>query len=147
MNLTIQRTSHGAACTEGKMQLDRLLLYTMELPWVALEGFPGGAPDKSCVPAGVYALECHDTAKHPRTFALVNRDLFVIHEPDPTLPNARVACLLHSANYPEELEGCIALGLSQQYCFVGSSGAAMGQFRQLVPWQNGEHTLTIIDPL
>lgn len=146
MDLELQRTSYGAACTEGKMQLGAILLYSMELPWTPEEGFPGGHPDTSCVPSGMYALKLHDTPKHPKTFALVNRDLGVIHEPDPSFPNARTACLIHVANYPEDLEGCIGLGLSQQYCFIGASAAAMAHFRAAVPWEAG-HTLTIIDPI
>ena len=60
--------------------------------------------------------------------------------------NARVACLIHVfANYPEDLEGCIGLGLSQQYCFIGASAAALSQFKEVVPWIDG-HTLTILDP-
>jgi Family of unknown function (DUF5675) len=145
MNITLQRTARNSECTEGKMQLERVLLYTLELPWIADPGFPGGEPDKSCVPPGVYVLEMHNSVKHPKTFALVNRDLGVIHEPDPTFPNARVACLIHVANYPEDLEGCIGLGLSQQYCFIGASAAALLQFKSAVPWESG-HTLEIIDP-
>lgn len=145
MDITLQRTSYGAACTEGKLILDGQTLYSLELPWIPDAGFPGGEPDKSCVPPGVYQLELHNTAKHPKAFALVNRDLGVIHEPDPEFPNARVACLIHVANYPKDLEGCIGLGLSQGPCFVGSSALALAQFKNAVPWVAG-HSLTIIDP-
>jgi hypothetical protein len=145
MNITLQRTLKTSQCTEGKLSLDSTVLYSMELPWVPEEGFPGGRPDKSCVPAGEYQLELHDTPKHPKTFALVNPSLGVIHEYNSMFPNYRTACLIHVANYPDELEGCIGLGKSQQYCFIGESNAAIAEFKEAIPWTEG-HTLTIIDP-
>ena len=145
MNLTLQRTSHSAQCTEGTISLPNAVLYSLELPWISEEGFPGGWPDRSCVPAGEYALALHNTQKHPKTFALVNRDLGVIHEPDASFPNARVACLIHVANTVEDLEGCIGIGVSHGACYVSSSGIAFSYLRTALPWVTG-HTLNIIDP-
>jgi hypothetical protein len=144
MNLTLQRLV-SVGCTSGRLSGDAVLLHTLELPWVPEDGFPGGLPDKSCVPAGVYDLVLHDTPKHPRSFALVNPDLGVIHEPDPAFPNARVGCLIHIANVTAELEGCIGVGLSAVGCTLYSSAEAYAQFQAAVPWVTG-HTLTIIDP-
>jgi hypothetical protein len=141
VNLTLQRTSENATCTQGVLTADALTLYTLELPWVP-DAYPGGTPNESCVPAGVYQLVLHDTPKHPQSFALVNPDLGVIHEPDPAYPNARVACLIHIANVTAELEGCIGVGLSAVGCTLYSSAEAYAQFQAAVPWVTG-HTLTI----
>src|SRR5580693_3187092 len=91
LQITLQRTLENEVCTQGILTADSLTLYTLELPWAPEEGYPGGMPDKSCVPAGVYELVLHDTPAHPKAFALVNSDLGVIHEPDPMFPNARTA--------------------------------------------------------
>lgn len=146
MNITLQRTLHSAQCTEGVIELDSAVLYSLELPWVPDDGFPGGMPGRSCVPAGFYDLAMHDTSKHPKTFALVNRSLGVIHERDPTFPNARTACLIHVANTVDDLEGCIGIGISHGPCYISSSGIAFSFLRKELPWVAG-HTLTIIDPL
>ena len=74
MNIDLQRTDYGPACTEGKMQPGAMLLYTLELPWVPEDGYPGGHPDTSCV--SIRHL-CAGAPRHgkapPKTFALVNR--------------------------------------------------------------------------
>jgi Family of unknown function (DUF5675) len=146
MNLTLQRISQSTECTLGVITLEDTRLYTLELPWVPEVGFPGGEPDRSCVPAGLYELALHDTAAHPKTFALVNISLGVIHEPDSAFPNARTACLLHVANRTSDLEGCIGLGTSANECTIGNSQYAFAEFKAAVPWVAG-HTLMIIDPL
>jgi len=144
MDLELQRISSGPDCTQGVIVLpDSTVLYTLELPWVPEDGFPGGAPDRSCVPAGKYDLALHDTPKHPKSFALVNRDLGVIHEPDPTFPNARVACLIHVANYVSQLEGCIGVGLAYSHCEISSSAAALALLNKFLPWVAG-NTVNIV---
>lgn len=147
MNLTLIRTSRTPECTQGALELPgEFTLQTLELSWVPDPAFPGGEPDVSCVPAGVYELALHDTPKHPQCFALVNPELGVIHEPDPAYPNARVACLLHVANYVSQLEGCIGVGMSAEQCVISQSILALSQLKANVPWAQG-HTLTITEAL
>ena len=75
-------------------------------------------PNKSCIPLGTYELVPHDTAAHPNTWALVNPDLGVTHEPG-DLPSVgcqyphRFACLIHPANFANQLQGCFAPGMSR----------------------------------
>lgn len=145
MNLTLQRTLQTIDCTTGTIDIGGARLFTLELPWLDATGFPGGDPQKSCVPAGVYDLVLHNTPKHPKTFALVNRELWVIHEPDASMPNARVACLIHVANFVRELLGCIGIGTLMDACYVGNSQLAMHELNAAVPWVPG-HTLTILGP-
>jgi hypothetical protein len=145
MDLILQRTSQSIDCTMGTLALPNSLLYTLELPWLFEPDFPGGAPSRSCVPPGVFQLVLHDTPKHPQSFALVNADLGVIHEPDPAFPNARVACLIHIANFIRDLLGCIGVGTSTGHCSVLNSRIAYDEFKAAVPWIAG-HTLTILNP-
>jgi hypothetical protein len=87
-------------------------------------------------------LVLHDTPKHPKSFALVNPNLGVIHEPDITYPHARVACLIHRANYLRDLEGCIGVGMAATDCMLSASRLAFDHFNAQVPWVEG-HTLEI----
>lgn len=144
MNLTLVRVSQNRECTQGTLLLPRgEILHTLELPWIPAVT-PGGMHDHSCVPLGTYQLAPHNTPKHPQSFALVNPELGVIHEPDPQYPAARVACLIHVANYPVELLGCIGVGLSCGVGMLNASRAALAEFKDQVPWETG-HTLEIVD--
>jgi hypothetical protein len=145
VDLTLQRISQSPDCTMGMILLPNSELYTLELPWVYEANFPGGAPDRSCVRPGIYQLALHDTPHHPKSFALVNRALGVIHEPDPTFPNARVACLIHIGNFLKDLKGCLCVGTAAGECCVMNSAVAYGEFTAAVPWVEG-HTLTIWNP-
>jgi hypothetical protein len=147
LHLILARASLGLySCTRGQLPLpDEQILYTLELAWVPDAMSPGGAHSTSCVPPGLYSLVRHNTAKHPRSFALVNAALGVIHEPDPAYPNARTACLLHIANEVNDLEGCIGMGMSASGCWLSSSAVALGKFNTQVPWVEG-HTLEIVAP-
>lgn len=143
MNLILNRTSCTPAGTQGTLTLPNgITLQTLELPWIPDPLFPGGMQDESCVPPGVYQLALHDTQRHPRTWALVNPALGVIHEPDATFPHARVACLIHVANYVSQLEGCIGVGMSAGQCVVSDSAMAFAHLLAQVPWTPG-HTLDI----
>lgn len=127
----------------GLLSFADTTLQTLELPWVFSPDHPGGEPDKSCVPLGVYDLALHNTVKHPKSFALVNPNLGVIHEPDSDYPNARTACLLHVANTVSDLAGCIGLGLAGHNCYISSSVLACKEFYLAVPWLEG-HTLEVV---
>lgn len=149
-HLLLQREKNEGsdACTPGKLLLptNGVQLFSLELPWVFDAAHPGGHPNVSCVPPGVFDLVLHDTFKHPKSFALVNPALGVIHEPDAAYPTARVACLLHIANEISELEGCIGLGMTRPGpCSIGSSRIALEIFNRQVPWVTG-HTLEIRVP-
>lgn len=137
MNIRLQRLSQTDQCTMGLLSFGDTTLQTLELPWIFNPNYPGGEPNKSCVPKGIYDLALHNTVKHPKSFALVNPTLGVIHEPDPDFPNARTACLLHVANTPKDLEGCIGLGLSGHDCYISSSVLACKEFYGAVPWVQG----------
>jgi hypothetical protein len=144
VNLTLRRITQTPECTQGELVLpEGTVLHTLELRWIPAL-VPGGMHDHSCVPLGLYQLALHNTAKHPQSFALVNPALGVIHEPEAGYPTARVACLIHVANYPVELLGCIGVGLSCGVGLLNASRAALAEFNAQVPWVRG-HTLEIVD--
>src|SRR2546429_1769677 len=129
--------------------MSMLSLQTMEQPWVPEPGgAPCGEPDHSCVPAGVYQLALHNTMEHPRTFALVNHDLGIYHEPADVPPGevGRWACLIHSGNFASQSKGCVLVGMTRSSLGgrpdVAESRAALTRLLGLLPWVVG-HTLTI----
>lgn len=142
MNLILVRDLCAADCTMGQLTAGDTTVQVLERPWVPDPEGSAGMAGRSCVPPGTYALELHDTEAHPRTWALVNRALGVIHEPDASMPHARVACLLHPANFVYELRGCVAPGLKRVGHTVQQSRDAFERIRSIVPWMPG-HTLTI----
>jgi uncharacterized protein DUF5675 len=133
----------------GVLEAGTLILQTIERPWIPERGGAAcGEPGRSCVPAGTYVLLLHDTPTHPRTFALVNPDLCVYHDPHdiPVSAVGRSDCLIHAGNLASQSEGCILVGLTRSILNglpdIASSQAALMQFRAAVPWVLG-HTLTI----
>jgi hypothetical protein len=133
----------------GVLEIGTMILQTMERPWVP---DPGGAvcgdPGQSCVPVGIYQLVGHDTVSHPMTWALVNPDLCVYHEPNdvPVSTVGRSAILLHAGNYASDSEGCILVGLTRgelnRIPAVLSSQTALLHLKAALSWP-GHHTLTI----
>lgn len=89
----------------GKVFIDgKFVCHTVEQPW------NDNKPFESCVPAGDYELVGYDSPKFGRTYALQNHALDVgLFKGDAK----RYACLLHSANLAEQLEGCIACGTNE----------------------------------
>ena len=152
MNLTLVRDAALPYATLGTLGGLPQVLQTLELPWVQdPSGAPCGAPGRSCVPVGEYQLALHDTPAHPKTFALVNPDLGVYHEPGdvPAGTGAcRVAILIHVANYASELEGCVGVGTARyktpSQWMITQSAHAFTLLTQAVPWEVG-HTLTITE--
>lgn len=63
-------------------------------------------PSVSCIPAGTYTVKRHKSPKFGECFALEAPSLGV------TIygPSQRTHCLIHVANFPSQLEGCIAPG-------------------------------------
>ena len=120
---------------------------TMERPWIAMPGYKGGLSGKSCVPEGTYRLVTHSSEAHPKTWALVNPDLDVVHYPEDGRDGVRALVLIHVANYARELRGCIAPGRlrtldSSGTRMVAQSLFAMSDIKRLLPWDDS-HTLEI----
>lgn len=142
MNLALVRDIDNGRCTLGTLQIGSAVFQSLERPWIP--GQPGGEKGISCVPTGRYDLMLHDTEAHPRSFALVNPVLHVYHLTLPRGEQGRTACLIHIANFPSEIRGCIALGMERAVDSIRLSRRAIDQFYDMVRWVPG-HTLDITE--
>lgn len=111
--VSIVRDYRDPRCTLGVLAVNGLKIQTLERSWVPSPLGLCGTKGVSCVPAGEYKLVPHNSEAHPKVWALVNPALGVYHW-DADVPAgcaiARTVALIHAANYPEELRGCIATG-------------------------------------
>lgn len=98
--MILQRTSQDDYSTLGEFRFDdgTHLCYTLEKPWVDVDGDGIGDRGKSCIPAGIFVLRRRWSPKH-------NAELFGIEQ----VPG-RSDIEVHSANLPSQLEGCVAVG-------------------------------------
>lgn len=93
--------------TYGRIYFGTTYVNTIEQVWAFNEPF------KSCVPLGEYDLVPFFSTTHKMTtFALRNADNGVWPTMDEMKKNdgSRYACILHAANIPSQLQGCIAVG-------------------------------------
>lgn len=150
MNLILFTTSNDEA-TVGTLTAGTRMFFSLEQPWRDNE------QDESCVPAGVYALVPYDSPKHGPTWCLLNAALAVMG--CATLTSAEVAvgcrtlCEIHSANWAEQLQGCIALGMDDQPILdpltgkvepaVENSRDAVAELLTILTPMSEGHTLTI----
>lgn len=146
MDLFLNRDYHDPSVTLGTIESFGRKLQTLERPWVPSAKSVAGTKGVSCVAPGRYRLEPHSTEAHKDVWALVNPSLDVYHweseVPRDRRGVARTTVLIHSANWPEELRGCIAPGLSRFKAVPPSGGAkawmvqssrdALNQFRNIV---------------
>lgn len=113
---------------------DDLMFFSVEKPW------KDNKPFESCIPEGDYQLVPHNSKKYGDVLAIVGGT--VSHYKDPEYE--RYACLLHAANWPKDVEGCIGLG--DNYIadknMVTNSVQSMKDFYEVVsPYET--HNLTI----
>jgi hypothetical protein len=151
VNLILTRDYSDARCTLGRLSVGTLELQTLELPWEPLPNVPYGRPDRSCVPEGLYALELHDSPRHPHTFALVNPALGIYHD-NSSIPagGGRCEVLIHPANVTAELQGCIAVGRRREKFSTGEwwislSDDAFAALQNAVPWTAGNTLIVVGD--
>lgn len=64
----------------------------------------------SCIPEGEYEVMVYNSPKFSKVFALQGNGVTI----DP-MSSVRWGILIHPANYPHQLEGCIALGTKAVY--------------------------------
>jgi len=102
MKVTLHRYYGDTYCTLGIMSIEGLedpIFHTIEKPWLNNEKFV------SCIPKGTYICKpfFSQTLKtYPEVWQVWN------------VPN-RTFILIHVANRADQLEGCIATGLSAGY--------------------------------
>lgn len=139
MNVTIVRHAYLPDVTLGTLYCGSLKLATLEEPWIPNSLGPGGQrregiKHESCVPDGKYALQPHNTPKHPECWALENPVLGVWHHAvPPGLNFGRAAILIHAGNTTLDIEGCLLVGLRHGHidgtAAVLESRAALAQLR------------------
>lgn len=148
MNLIMIRDTSTPAETLYKLQVGDVIYDAIGQPDNHDE------PNKSCIPLGTYQLVPHDTQKHPNTWALVNPDLGVTHEPDDLISVGcqyphRFACLVHVANMASQLAGCFAPGMSRKHSSWGwmvcDSRVAFNQIQNILGIGSTGHTIEIKD--
>lgn len=129
------QTKSLANGTYGELFLDNTrLCYTVEREW------NNNAPNVSCIPGGVYLVRRHQSPKFGDCFSLENKALGV------TVfgPSQRTHCLIHAANWPSQLSGCIAPGttLHSSRWGVGNSKTALNALKKRLG--NSEWQMEII---
>lgn len=116
-------------CTIGKLYFNGgFVCYTLERPWLNNE------KNVSCVPAGIYDLSPYSSSKYHDSFSLTCHSLGV----GMTSDYQRTYILIHPANYPDEIQGCIAPGLHlhSRTWGVSDSRVAMNIIRELIGKEN-----------
>ena len=111
--LVLTRTISNTHGTFGKLELPLgKTLYTCERPWNDNCRWTAAAPDQaSCVPTGTYQLVPHHSKKSHigDTVALIS-DLYNITHYEES-DSERFCILIHVGNKPEDVQGCIAIGM------------------------------------
>lgn len=141
MALLLTRFAYAPFGTYGVLQVGPTRLYTAEQPWRLNERM------RSCVPEGTYKIVNHHSRKYPNSYALVNHQLGVFHQPHKDAPpTARIAILIHAGNTPNDVSGCIApgigLGMLQGMWSVTNSRSAMDVIRRHIA-TTGDDTIII----
>lgn len=104
MNLKLERQSFTDKATFGSLYFNgEFICFTMERPYWKNQPFI------SSVEAATYTLEPHKSSKFGETYALVNNAIGVTHYKQKA--SKRYAILIHPANEPEQLAGCVACGM------------------------------------
>ena len=88
----------GTILTQDNKKICR----TVEREWLDNE------PSVSCIPAGLYQIKKTNSPKFGPCYCLVNKALGVTLQG----PSQRTHILIHVANYPHQLKGCVAPGMS-----------------------------------
>ena len=98
-----RRQVEGA--TRSVWQVHNCAFHGIEQPW------RDNRPYRSCIPAGIYSLVPWTSPKHGECFAFMGGTV-ALRQEDLYLPSiTRFACLVHVANYADQVEGCFGLGL------------------------------------
>lgn len=100
MQLVARRVFEGFGGHYSILQIEHRSFWIVEREW------NGNRRNISCVPRGTYSLVPHHGSKYPYTWALDGLTVSPIRNAHPD--RARYACVIHAANSPSDLEGCLA---------------------------------------
>lgn len=125
--LKVERQEHSHDSTISTVYFDGdFVCYMLERAWA------GNAPFVSCIDVGVYQLVQHKYKGRVDTFALVGNGVTHYEEPG----SVRYLILIHPANYPHELNGCLAPGLEKGVDRVKDSKLALNKLLDIININN-----------
>jgi len=100
------------------------ICFTLERPYL------GNQPFISSIPCGEYSLRPWQRPNGDQCYMILGGSVCALEEGlDPAHGITRFLILIHAANWPSELAGYIAPGLSYAPGYVGPSRAAMAKLR------------------
>jgi hypothetical protein len=134
MNITLKRFISTDKGTFGVLTFGDKKFFTVEKPWV------NNIPFTSCIPSGSYTLEPYTSEKYKNHLCMINDDKNITASEEPE--SSRYACLIHVANYEEDVVGCIGLGKKYLGHMVTSSKDSIREFYEAVD-PNETHSLII----
>ncbi len=104
INVVRKSTSADGTVSDVYIEKDgeQVKLHGIEQPW------RDNKPFKSCIPSGMYTLLPWESEKFGDCYVFVGGEVS-LYEGN----GSRYACLIHSANYAHQLQGCLAVGLSE----------------------------------
>lgn len=109
MQITIERLAVEQVGVFGRLFIgDELFCATAEQPW------RDNAKGRSCIPAGDYELRPWNSPKYGPVVLFANPALMIwpteADVPSEHRGRGRALILIHNANWPRQLEGCVAVG-------------------------------------
>lgn len=125
MNVELERICYHPQGTLGTLTVSGETFYTVENPWL------DNQRNISCIPTGEYGLIWRESPRFGYTY-------LVDGVPD------RTYILLHPANFPTDVQGCIGLGMSlmSDRIAVSRSKKALETFHDLMNEQPGQLIVT-----
>ena len=116
MDIELERFCYHPEGVLGKFILGESVVYTIERPWL------NNVPYLSCIPEGEYKALPYSSEKYPDTYEVKD------------VPGRSKILFCHIGNFPEDVQGCFALGreLWDDRIAVRDSGSAMRRFRELL---------------
>tara|TARA_R110002074_G_scaffold299959_2_gene471361 strand:- start:122 stop:607 length:486 start_codon:yes stop_codon:yes gene_type:complete len=117
----LERFAYHPDGTMGSMLVGDQRFYSIERPWLE------NAPNVSCIPEGTYSVGWRESPRFGETWHIQD------------VPG-RTHILIHAANFPHDVEGCIGLGTRTMDAkiAVGSSRRGVKLFEDLTrgaEWQ------------
>ncbi|MPW31925.1 hypothetical protein F9L16_23510 [Agarivorans sp. B2Z047] len=124
----------GIGCFGEMFFAGKRICVTVEREWMNNEPFI------SCIPPGKYHIKHHQSPKFKHCLSIEAKSLGVTLEG----PSQRTHCLIHAANFPMQLHGCIAPGkeFHRDTWGVLRSRDALKELLALLP-ERQVHTLII----
>jgi len=114
IEIELKRFAYHPEGTLGVIELAGETFYSIERPWL------DNAPNVSCIPVGAYDTGWRDSPRFGETWHIKE-------------VQDRTYILIHAANFPKDVQGCIGLGtgLMGDRIAVSNSRKAVARFEEL----------------